>query len=194
MLRAGENPFRVERIHRLEYQLDGETWNAVLARLAAMNYRAAILGEHGHGKSTFLHTLAGELTARGFGLRRLFLNEENPRFDPAFLRALHRDLKQDEIVLLDGAEQLGYIAWRRFLRAVQPARGVVITRHRAGHFPALYTCRTSPELLASLLRALDAETHLPDGVSPEQILARHQGSIRDVFFSLYDRLARESKE
>jgi hypothetical protein len=189
MLTASQNPFRTERIHALDYQLAGESWDQLLARLAALGHRAAITGPHGHGKSTCLHALGSRLENLGFRTRSLFLNEEYPRFTPGFLEAFGKELTPNDILLFDGSEQLGGWAWRRFLRAARVAKGLIITCHRPGRLPTLYSCRTSPELLVTLLHQLEAEHALPPGVSPAVLFERHQGNFRDVFFALYDLLA-----
>ncbi len=191
MLTAGDNPFRVERLHNLEFQLTGETWDGLCARLESLGFRAAVVGPHGHGKTTFLRSFARRLEARGFGVRRLFLSEEHPHFEARFLRELARTITERDILFLDGAEQLGWLAWRRFLRTARGAQGILITCHRPMHFPTLLECRTSPELLAALLRDLDVERCLPPDFDLGKALAERNGSIRDVFFALYDRLARE---
>jgi len=189
MVTASQNPFRTDRIHALDYQLIGETWDQLLARLAALGYRAAITGPHGHGKSTCLRALESRLENLGFRVRLLFLNEEHPRFAHGFLDTLIQDISPNDIVLFDGSEQLGGWAWRRFLRATRKAKGLIITLHQPGRLPTLHTCRTSPELLVNLLRQLEAEHILSPGVSPALLFDRHQGNLRDIFFSLYDLLA-----
>jgi hypothetical protein len=190
MLTASQNPFRTDRIHALDYQLLDDTWDQFLARLAAFNYRAAIVGPHGHGKSTCLRALAPRLEHLGFRVRTLFLNEEHPQFAPGFLETLGRELGSSDILLFDGSEQLNAWAWRRFLRHTRNAKGVIITGHRPGRLPTLHTCHTTPELLDKLLQQLHAGHCLPPGDSPASLVQRHQGNLRDIFFSLYDRLAR----
>ena len=189
MLSASQNPFRTDRIHALDYQLLNGTWDQLLARLAALGYRAAIVGPHGHGKSTCLRALAPRLEHLGFRVHTLFLNEEHPRFAPGFLKTLGATLTTDDILLFDGAEQLNGWAWRRFLHHARNAKGIVITCHRPGRLPTVHTCHTSPELLTHLLRQLHADQTLPSGMTPALLLERHQGNLRDLFFALYDYLA-----
>ncbi|MBI5091231.1 MAG: hypothetical protein HZB26_02175 [Candidatus Hydrogenedentes bacterium] len=190
MTTACENPFRTSRLHALEYRLAGVSWEQIMSRLAGLGYRAAVVGAHGHGKSTFLRALGPRIEELGLRTHRLFLNEERPRFDSGFLRELAERLTPSDVILLDGCEQLGWWAWRRFMRITRRAGGLIVTVHTPGRLPALYECRTSPDLLADLMRALDAESWGGDDKLIERLFDRHQGNIRDVFFALYDRMAR----
>ncbi len=89
-------------------------------------------------------------------------------------------------MLIDGSEQLGALAWRRFALATLRARRLVVTQHRPGRLPTLYECRTDPGLLKDLIHCLapdDAvilEPYLPG------LFHRHDGNIRSCFRELYD--------
>jgi len=213
MSAAADNPFRVQRIHELHYRLLNDTWDAVLARLAQLDYHAAVVGPHGHGKSTFLRALTPKLEANGFQVRPITLNRATPRIHSDCLRDLARTLGRADFILLDGCEQLGPWAWRRFRRATRHAGGLLITSHTPGRLPTLMNCRTTPELLRDLLAELHcapetgprslskadrlshAEGDQDDDESPLKptpngaalpLFQRHQGNLRAVFFDLYD--------
>ena len=81
-MRARDNPFRVERVDHVGYRLPGRTCEELLARLAALGYRAAILGEEGRGKTRLLEELAERLPKRGFTPRWLRLARPNRRLSP----------------------------------------------------------------------------------------------------------------
>lgn len=166
-----------------------EDWEAVLARLAALNYSGAIVGPHGHGKTTFLHELGDRLEAGGFRTRRLFLNDRHKRFNREELRESLSDLGRSDIILLDGAEQLGRLDWQAFRWRVRVARGLVVTCHKGGLLPALYECCTSHAVLDSLLERLAPDEANTWRTEAHRLYDEHKGDIREVWFSLYDRCA-----
>jgi hypothetical protein len=66
MMRARDNPFSADRVLAVRYRPQGTTWDALMARLAALGWRAAIVGPKGSGKTTLLEDLAPRLRERGF--------------------------------------------------------------------------------------------------------------------------------
>ena len=189
MIRARDNPFAADRVLRVRYRPQGWTWDGLIDRLAAMNYRGAIVGPEGRGKTTLLEDLGVRLTERGLRTRHVRLSRERPRLDAAGRRALVTTLSDRDVVLFDGAEQMSRLAWWAFLWRVRRARGLVITAHRPGLLPTLVECRTSADLLEEIVRHL-----LPaadgDGLPPAQPLYdRHGGNVRNALRELYDRYA-----
>jgi len=75
-MNARENPFRTECVEQVRYRFLDGTWAGLMARLKDLDYRAALVGPDGSGKTTLLEELAPRLTELGFGVRRLFLNDE----------------------------------------------------------------------------------------------------------------------
>ena len=54
-MKARENPFKAERvIATIRYTCPDGDLDTLIARLAALGYRAAIVGCHGAGKTTFV--------------------------------------------------------------------------------------------------------------------------------------------
>jgi hypothetical protein len=185
-VRARDNPFAAQRILRLRYRLSGTSWEEVLERLAALGHRAAVVGPHGRGKSTFLEDLRARLEDRGLHTRAVVLHRGERRLTPLQEESLFAGLSREDVLLLDGAEQLGRLAWLRVRRRSLAAGGLVVTSHRPGLLPTLIDCRTSPELLASILRDLlgpEAETLAP---AAEELFARHGGNLRHALRELYD--------
>lgn len=183
---AAENPFRVSRLEMLRYRAPGFDWDAFLERIAGADYRGAIIGPHGHGKTILLRELAMRLEGRGFTPLGVFLKRGRPGLTPELFRELRRSLGPRNIVLLDGAEQLGSWTWRRFRYAVRRASGLIITTHRAGRLPTLYECRTSPELLEEILPELVPEDPFPLRDYARRLFFRHQGDFHKILLALYD--------
>jgi hypothetical protein len=192
-MRARDNPFGAQRLLALRYRISGLTWDDLLARLAALGYRAALVGPHGHGKTTLLEELAVHLEGRGFRLRAATLHDGDRRLSADQERTLFADLTRRDCLLLDGAEQLNPLSWRRAERRSRAAGGLIVTSHRAGLLTTLVECRTTPELLNDLVRELLGEGEEAAGglpASPEelhaQLFTRHGGNLRDVLRELYD--------
>ena len=184
-MKARDNPFSTDRVLRIRYRPQGWTWDKLLDRLAQLDYRGAIVGPEGRGKTTLLEDL-GERLAQGFGVRHLRLTRERPTFDRPFLRDFFHGLSDRDVILFDGAEQLGRLAWWRFVRRSRRARGLVITSHRPGLLPTLVECETN----VPLLRGIVADLH-PGGSeeAAEELFTRHSGNVREALRELYDRCA-----
>ncbi len=184
-MRARENPFSVERVQMIRYRPLTDAFDDILARLAAMNYRAALVGPEGAGKTTLLEDLQQALERQGERTRLVFVNDTSP-----LDRQMLTQLRADEIVLLDGADALGPVQW--FLlkrRALKHAAGLVITTHRAGRLPTLIHCATTPTLLGDIVGDLMPGTKTVDPTAFDELLQRHQGNIRNCLRDLYDRCA-----
>jgi predicted AAA+ superfamily ATPase len=110
-LRARDNPFAAQRILTIRYRLAGITWEEMLERLAALRFRAAIVGPHGHGKTTLLEDLGERLDGQGFRVRTATLRAGERRLGPGRAAALFRDPGPADLLLVDGAEQLDRLAW-----------------------------------------------------------------------------------
>ncbi len=189
VIAADSNPFRVQRIEALKFRAPGFGWDAFLARLADHDYRGAIVGPHGSGKTTLLLEAQQRLEAQGIPVYYGFLNEETPRKRWA-VAAFLREIPCNTVFFLDGAEQLDPFTWRWVQWRTRRLRGFVVTTHRSGRLPTLYTTQRSEELLHELL-----EEMVPGEVSDSwpralEYYRKVDGNIRDVFFALYDDCAR----
>lgn len=181
-MRAGDNPFNVQKLRSIRYRLSGQTWDGLLERLATLDWRAAIVGPHGHGKTTLLEDLMPRLEARGFRVRSVLLHTGDRRLGRERKDRLFRDLGPRDILCVDGAEQLGRWSWLALRLRSRAAGGLLITSHRAGMLPTLVGCETTPELLAGIVRDLLGE----EGPDPAELLARHDGNVREALWELYD--------
>jgi hypothetical protein len=177
-MRANENPFRISRAEGLAFRGALST-DELLARLAALRYRGAIVGPEGSGKSTLLRELEAALSIAGFGTRF-------HRFDdPALLRPVDRGT----ILMIDGAEKLPWIV--HVILALTTPQLIVTAHGRREILPVLLECAVTPELaealgieLAGRDAALLAQTR--------QLFEKKRGNVRQVFSALYDLLAEAS--
>ncbi|MFL6259223.1 MAG: hypothetical protein ACJ76Y_05875 [Thermoanaerobaculia bacterium] len=185
-MRARDNPFAVQRVHAVRYRLAGVTWEELLERLAALGYRAALVGPHGHGKTTLLEDLGARLAERGFRVRTATLHQGERWLGPARSAALFRDPGPRDLLLVDGAEQLDPLSWWTLRLRSRAAAGLIVTSHRPGLLPTLYECRTTPELLAGIVADLVGEA---DREEVAELFARHGGDLRLALRELYDRSA-----
>jgi len=189
-MKPRDNPFATERVSKLRYRIDG-TYGDIVERLDELGRRAALIGRHGNGKTTFLDGLERHLVDTGHKVERVFVNSANPRVPLSFWST---DLN-DKYVLLDGKERLSFVAWSRFKRACRAARGVVIVEHNRGAWPVLYECSTSialfEELVDELVQTTDrgmVEEKLTKS-SLSSLFDKHGGNVRDCLRELYDRFA-----
>ncbi|HPO15086.1 MAG TPA: hypothetical protein PLI09_16710 [Candidatus Hydrogenedentes bacterium] len=181
MFSAAQNPFRISRLHGVDYILKGISWDELLAQLESFNYRAAIAGKHGHGKSTLLNALGNRLEERGISTLRLFLNASRRRLDPD----VYSEFKENTVALFDGAEQLDWLGWHRFLWRSNALKGLVITCHTPKRLPTLYECATSHALLDDLIETLHPAMTQEQRTTAHELFEHHAGDLRQVFFSLY---------
>jgi hypothetical protein len=190
-VRARDNPFAAQRQEAISYRLSERAWEDLLGRLAVLRFRAALVGLHGRGKTTLLEELARRLEQRGLRTRAVTLHEGDRRLSPTQRETLFRGSTVLDVLLVDGAEQLGRLAWLEIRARSRTAGGLVITSHRPGLLPTLHECHTSPELLAGIIAEMagpDSAGSLP---SSEELFVRHGGNVRDALRELYDCYATE---
>jgi len=182
-MRARDNPFAADRVLAIRYKPQGCTWRELLERLESLNYRAAIVGPHGTGKTTLLEDLIPWLRSRGYDPILLRLDSTSPRLNPDQWHVVGAAGPR-QILLLDGAEQLPLTQWLCFRYRSRNAGGLVITTHQSGRLPTLIRTRTSAPLLSEILTELGARCAEPDG-----LFHRHGGNIREAIRELYDRIS-----
>lgn len=185
-MRACDNPFRSERVLQVRYRVQGATWEELLERWRAVGRRGAIIGPHGTGKTTLLETLEPRLHAQGFSTRFIRLNTERRNLEPGVLNELCTGLTLQDVLLVDGAEQMSPLAWHWFRWRTRAAAGLLITTHAPGRLPAVWKCHTSPTLLAEIAAGLLAVEPVSLRDRAEALFRKHQGNLRDALREWYD--------
>lgn len=194
-VRPRDNPFATSRIHALGWRpppaAGAPGREELVARLDEMGGRGALVGPHGHGKTTLLHELADRLARRTpmLEIRRLAAGRER-RPPQRELRRFAAAVGPRHLLLVDGADHLPAPTWWRLRLTARRAAGLLVTTHRPGRLPTLLHCATSPALLAELIAELLAGAPPPVPLpSAEELHRRHAGNVRDALHELYDRCA-----
>jgi hypothetical protein len=185
-MRARDNPFRSDRVLSVRYQFQSGTWKDLLARFDALGRRAAIVGPQGSGKTTLLEDLEPYFRDRGDSVRHLRLDAETPSFDGKFLDDFFASLSLRSVILFDGAEQLGPMAWHRFKRRSRGAGGLMVTLHRPGRLPTLLETQPSPELFDALVRQILGDRAGEVRPLMPRLYEKHAGNLREALRELYD--------
>jgi len=174
-MRAHENPFRISRAEGLRFR-GPLSLDQLIARLAALGYRGAIVGPEGSGKTTLLRELEDALAAAGLGTRLV-------RFDDL---ALLRRGDRESILMVDGAEKLPWIV-HSFLAMTTPR--LVVTAHgRREGLPVLLECAASPGLMEELVIELAGRDSAVLARARQLFVEKH-GNVRAVLGALFDVLA-----
>ncbi len=180
-MRPADNPFRAQRIDALAFRIERTRWSRALERFEKERWAGAVVGPHGHGKSTALRRLHEHLESEGRTVRYLRADREPT------LRRLLRGAEPESVFLLDGVERLGLFARRSLQARVRRHGGVVVTLHQAGLLPTCLRCRTSVALLEALVEELTLDVAPRARQLLPELFARHRGNLRRCLFELYDR-------
>lgn len=186
------NPFAAGRVEALAFRFpEGLDWPDLLERLEELDFRAALVGPEGHGKTSLLEQLGERLETRGLSTRRATLRRGQRRLPKTERRRLLRDLGPRDVLLIDGAQELSRGSWWWLRRRSRAAGGLVVTSHREGLLPTLLRCETSPELLEELVAELLGAESREDlaALDLPALYERHGGNVREALWELYDRWA-----
>jgi hypothetical protein len=213
----GHNPFstRYVRPGALAYEFAaGESATILVDRLAAHDWRGAIIGPHGSGKSTLLAALRLELTTRGVELLWFELHDGQRRLSSALCRerghhAQHGRWRSGAsdvprfrcldasaaspphpgcLVVIDGYEQLSWVSRARlWWDCRQQGWGLLVTAHDPVRLPTLVATSASPGLAQQLVRRLllGRSASITD-TDVAAAYTRHAGNLRETLFGLYD--------
>lgn len=186
-MRARDNPFSTDRILRVRYRLEGITWEALLDRLAALSFRAAVTGPHGAGKTTLLEDLEEKLRARGFAPRFVGLNSSSVFREKRALLRMVTSLGPNDFLILDGAEQLNLVEWMGVRWLSRRAGGILISLHRPSRLPTLWHCVTHSRLLEKVVDELAPGLLAESGPRDfHALFEKHRGNLREALRELYD--------
>jgi len=165
-MKAKDNPFRVERLHQLEYSFGNSEleWQNLLCRLRDLQWRGAILGPHGAGKTTLMTQIQQRIEQLGIETSHLRLREDDLPCLKSMLKEWLAQSVSSQVLMLDSAGLLNFWNWQWLRLKTRHHAGIVITSHRAGRLPTLIRCETSPELLESLVNQLTAEQNCSEMV------------------------------
>jgi len=166
------------------------SWEKLEQRIDTLDRRAAILGPKGSGKTTLLEELSRRLQPPVVLVQ---LPGSDPRPYRTAILQLPTPVTSAHTILIDGAEQLGALAWRNLLTRIRPARRVVATLHQSGRLPTLVTCTTDPTLLRRLVRELASAQAAVLDSNLDDLFRRHGGNIRSCLRELYDVYAGRGK-
>lgn len=183
-VKPSENPFRSGCVDALGYvSPSGEPWTEIESRVRATGFRGAIVGPHGHGKSTLMFRLAKLDPPAGHeehGVIQVMPDGSNLR------QVKHAIATHKGYLFIDGYDLL---PWRT-RAALRKRREVIMTSHRETRLPTLVRCETTPGLLDDLVGRLSPNVREALGENDLMLLhARHAGNVRDALRELYDRVA-----
>ena len=149
---------------------------------------ACLEAPHGHGKTTILLALVGQLESRGVPVAvvRLRTMQDGWWSLATVLRAVPGTL-----VCIDGWERVGRL-FAVAIRAAARCRRVrlLVTAHRATGLPVVLRCATSPRLLAAVVERLPDHGGRITSADIADAYARHGGNLRESLYDLYDRFER----
>lgn len=183
------NPFatRWVRPDAVAYQFPtGVSAPKLVARLAAQKWRGAVLGSHGSGKSTLIHTLIPVIERAGGSVRHVKLHDGQRR-SPQDV-ALPAPGDAPGVFIVDGYEQLGWWSrWKLKSACRRTGWGLLVTSHAPCGLPELYRTEVSLALVLQLVdHILPPSDRLIQADDVARALAAHPGNVRDTLFALYD--------
>lgn len=183
------NPFatRFVRPGAIEFLLpEGQTLDSLVDTLDLHGWRGQILGPHGTGKSTLLHSLQPVLVER---LRLLaWFTQNNGERSLNVTEADAAQWSSQTLVIVDGYEQLGWLA-KRWLTATcdRTSAGLLVTTHTDMGLPTIFATQPSATLLQEVVAEL---TTLTNGIISADDVShcyqQHAGNLREALFALYD--------
>ena len=155
--------------------------------LESNQFRGAIVGQHGTGKSTLLSHL------------KVFLLEKNFQVEPCSPTTINNDTNwkksikattQSIVLLIDGFEQINKTQQSSIHEWCKEfSIGLIVTTHEHCCVPTAFETSATVEILCALASHLLASAKLESRIQPkqlEQIFKESNGNIRESLFLLYD--------
>ena len=158
----------------------------LVARLAGLDWRGAIVGPHGSGKSTLLESLRPELLLAGRRVVHFALHDGERSLPPTPRES--RLWNSESLMIVDGYEQLS--AWNRWRLERRPRRfgcGLLVTSHGPTRLPESYRTAVDCELLERIVeRVVGGARRLISADDVRRAFSLHGQNVREALFALYD--------
>lgn len=187
---ARDNPFAVQRTDAIPFDFCETPFDDVESfyrHAKAFNFRGAIRGRHGCGKTTLLCDLSRYLGEQKIDCELAFLPRET-ELQLQLVEQVTRRGIDGAIVLVDGIERLPLLARHRLISRSKSFRGFIATTHHVGQLRTLIHCKTSEQTLRSVLNSLDLDQ--PNIVAAAMpLVSKHRRNLRSVLRELYDQFA-----
>ncbi len=165
---AKDNPFSSRRVRpgAIPFHFQpGVDAAALVARLAEIGWRAAIVGPHGTGKSTLFAALLPELQRTRCNVHSVALHDGERRLPAEFAAEIESAFATAKrsgnrlIVVVDGYEQLSrWNRWRLRRRCRAITTGLLVTSHADVPLPVLFRTKTdvvlAEKIVSYLLRSI----------------------------------------
>lgn len=157
-------------------------WDLLFDRFELLNRRAAIIGPHGTGKTTFLNGFERRLVDRDWSVRRVQLRVGQRRDVMAQIGSVD----ERTIVLLDSAGVLPVWSWPWLKWRLRRVGGLVITAHQRTNLPTLLETAANATIFTRLVEDLAPEWS--NALRPQlpAMIERQDGNLREVLRELYD--------
>ena len=189
-MRAQDNPFASRNMDSLPYIPVTTDWSRIRDRLRCLNGRGAIVGPKGTGKTTLMEAMERRLTLEGYNVSLFRLSQDRNLLPREETREVFSGLTGQSALLLDGAEQMSWLAWKACAFRARKTGILVVTSHAPGLLPTLVETTTSPQLLQALANRMLPRDSFLDLTQAQALFQTHHGNLRLAFMELYDVWAR----
>ena len=187
---ARNNPFVVQRTDAIPFDFRDTPFDGMddfFDHVSRSQFRGAIVGKHGRGKTTLLCDLNRALKDRNMDCELLFI-PRNRAEQGELLGGSTEKGRRGTILLVDGIERLPFLRRQQLISESKRFAGFIATTHRRGRLPTLLRCQTSVETLMSILKSLGTNSQQTQSAA-RALLSTHRGNIRSVLRDLYDGFA-----
>ena len=190
-----KNPFSVSRVRPGAIPFIGLSKNArrqLLTDITTTENVVQIVGPHGSGKSTLVHSLLPELSAAFANIRVVTIRAATPRSVAASQNLPIGHRIDRSLLIVDGVERLPWWHRQSLLRWTRrhTTRVLLTTHVPLAGVQTIYQTETT---LSTLTRIVDQLTHgqpIAFGITKTDIhetWKKSGGNIREIMMSLYDR-------